>query len=252
MVTSHGCCPVFMEFLSFACVTAVQPITREVTLPGEFGVGHFEHPQLRRLTSFLPAVLVQDRATSTATTYLRAYKSWKVWTEQHSASYLPADSVVFTLYIVSYPADPVSSVNTVYGVSWVHKKSGYPEPSEYPRVKQAVDAAWRILARPPQRNEPLPADLARRVVSRLEKGSLADIELAVLSSVGFFGFLRWDDLHRLRVDSLHFEESHVAIFLEKRKTDQFREGSWVFVARCNTPLCPVAVLEKFLTVGNHA
>ena len=44
----------------------------------------------------------------------------------------------------------------------------------------------------------------------------------------------------------------MAIFLEKRKTDQFREGSWVFVARCNTPLCPVAVLEKFLTVGNHA
>ncbi|CAH3171782.1 unnamed protein product, partial [Porites evermanni] len=27
----------------------------------------------------------------------------------------------------------VSSVNAaVYGVSWVHKKSGYPEPSEYP------------------------------------------------------------------------------------------------------------------------
>ena len=159
-----------------------------VTLPAEFGVGHFEDPDLRPLARFLPAVLVQDRATSTATTYLRAYKSWKVWTEQHSASYLPADSVVFTLYIVSYPADPVSSVNTVYGVSWVHKKSGYPEPSEYPRVKQAVDAAWRILARPPRRNEPLPADLARRVVSRLEKGSLADIELAVLSSVGFFGF----------------------------------------------------------------
>ena len=58
-------------------------------------------PKLRWLASFLPAVLVQDRATSTAANYLPAYKSWKTWAKKHSASYLPADSVVFTLYIVS-------------------------------------------------------------------------------------------------------------------------------------------------------
>lgn len=62
---------------SFACVAVVLPITREVTLPAEFGVGHFDDPKLRRLASFLPAVLEQDRATSTAATYLRAYKSGK-------------------------------------------------------------------------------------------------------------------------------------------------------------------------------
>ena len=54
------------------------------------------------------------------------------------------------------------------------------------------------------------------------------------------------------MDSLHFEESHVAIFLENGKNDHFREGSWVFVAHSNMPPCAVAVLEKFLTVGNHA
>ena len=58
-------------------------------------------PKLRWLASFLPAVLVQDRATSTAANYLPAYKSWKTWAKKHSASYLPADSVVSTLYIVS-------------------------------------------------------------------------------------------------------------------------------------------------------
>ena len=36
-----------------------------VTIPAEFGVGRFQDPELRRLASFLPAVLVQDRATST-------------------------------------------------------------------------------------------------------------------------------------------------------------------------------------------
>ena len=152
------------------------------------------------------------------------------------------------------PCCSVSLVNiAVYGMSWVHRKSGYPDPSEYPTVKQAVEAARPILTRPPKRKEPLSADLVRRVVSPLEKCSVADIRLAVLSSWDIFGFLRWDDLHRFKVDSLHFEESRVAVFLEKRKNDQFREGSWVFVARCITPSpCPVAVLEKFLSVGNHA
>ncbi|CAH3180077.1 unnamed protein product [Porites evermanni] len=80
-----------------------------------------------------------------------------------------------------------------------------------PMVKQAVEAAGRILARLPKRKEPLSA----KVVSRLEKGSVADIQLAVWFSLGYFGFLHWDDLHYLKVDSLHFEESHVTIFLEK-------------------------------------
>ena len=139
----------------------------------------------------------------------------------------------------------MSSVNSaVYGVSWVHK-SGHSGPSEYPMVKQAADAARRILARPATRKEPLSATLVRKVISRLERGSLEDIQLAALFSLGSFGFLRWDDLQRLSVDSLHFEESHMAIFLEKRKNDQFREGSWVFVARCSTPPCTDAIVENW-------
>ena len=88
-----------------------------------------------------------------------------------------------------------------------------------------VDAARRILAKPVKHKEPLSSDLVRKLISRLEKGSLGDLQLATLFSLGFFGFLRWDDLCRLSVDSFHFANSHVAIFLEKRKNDQFHEGS---------------------------
>ena len=114
-----------------------------------------------------------------------------------------------------------------------------------------MEAAKRILARPPTRKRPLTTDEVQALVTHLERGTVADLQLAALLSLGFFGFLRWDDLHHLTVDSLHFRESHVAIFLQKRKNDQFREGSWVFLARRSTPPCPVAVLEKFLMAGKH-
>ena len=100
------------------CVAAVHPITEEVPFPVEFGVDRFENLEFRDLAGVLSAVLVQDRAATTVTTYLRAYKSWKTWAEQHNASYLPVDSVVFILYIISLiqQTRSVSSMNSaVYG-----------------------------------------------------------------------------------------------------------------------------------------
>ena len=105
--------------------------------------------------------------------------------------------MVFTLYVVFLiqQTRSLSSVNSaVHRVSWVHKKSGCQEPSEYPVVTQVVDAARQILARPAERKEPLSSVLVRKVISRLEKGNLGDLQLAALFSLDFFGFLRWDDL----------------------------------------------------------
>ena len=167
--------------------------------------------ELKQLAQTLPTILVQDRAATTVSTYLRAYKSWKAWAVQHNSSFLPVDQVMFTLYVVSLiqQARSVSTVNSaVYGVSHVHKKSGYQEPGDYPLVKQLMEAAKHILARPPLRKKPLTIDQVRALVTRLERGTVADLQLAALLSLGFFGFLRWDDLHHLSVDSLHFGDSH--------------------------------------------
>ena len=79
-------------------------------------------------------------------------------------------------------------------MSWGHKKSGYQEPNEYPVVKQVVDAARHILARPAERKEPLSSVVARKVISHLEKDNVGDLQLAASFSLGFFGFLHWDDL----------------------------------------------------------
>lgn len=216
-------------------VVLLQPSThspKDLVFPPEFKANAFEDPELRRLAQVFPTFLVQDRAPATISTYLRACRSWRSWAVQHNASTLPADTVEFTLYVVSLiqQARSVSAVNSaVYGVSYVQKKSGFPEPSEYPVVKQLVDAAKRVLAKPKTRKKPLTVAQVRALVT------VADLQLAVMFSLGFFGFLRWDDLQHLSPDSLHFGESHVAIFLKRRKNDQFREGSWVFVARSSTP-----------------
>ena len=167
-------------------------------------------------------------------TYVRAYEAWQTWAVQCEATPLPADPTVFSLYLVHLIQQDrsVSCVNSaIYGASWVHKKSGYQQLSEHPLLQRVVEAARRILARPPSRRRPLEASHVKNAILRLKQGPLSDIQVAALFALGFFGFLRWDDLSRLTVDNLQFEDSHLAIFLTQRKNDQFRQGSWVFIAR---------------------
>ena len=98
-------------------------------------------------------------------------------------------------------------------------------------MQQVAKAARRILARFPSCRRPLEASHVKSAIHCLDQGPLSDIRVAVLFALGFFGFLRWDDLSRLTADNLQFEDSHLAIFLAQRKNDQFHQGSWVFIAR---------------------
>ena len=38
----------------------------------------------------------------------------------------------------------------------------------------------------------------------------------------------------------------MSLFIESSKTDKFREGAWLLIARTNTELCPVSNLEKYI------
>jgi hypothetical protein len=42
------------------------------------------------------------------------------------------------------------------------------------------------------------------------------------------------------------------LFLERTKTDQYREGRWVLIARIPGRYCPVALVERLLRDGRYA
>ena len=156
-------------------------------------VDGLQHPALLQQAKVLPSVLLQDKAPKTVNSYLCAFGAWKCWAEQCRVSVLPFEPVVFSLYLVKLIQEnkSVSTINSaLYGVSWVPKKVGQPQVTENPFVSQVVEAAHRILARPPERKKPLTAEQVMCIISRLEKGSLADVQVALIFAMGFFGFLR--------------------------------------------------------------
>ena len=181
---------------------------------------------LSHLAQALPSILIKDRAPKTIHTYLRAFSAWKLWATGCSTTPLPVEPAVFCLYLMKLIQEnkSVSAINTaVYGVSWVQKKVGQPEVADDPVVKQVVKAAKRILSKPPERKKALKVEQVMSIITSLEKNCIADLRVASLFALGFFGFLRWDDLRNLRREDLEFAESHVAVFLQQRKTSSGRD-----------------------------
>ena len=84
------------------------------------------------------------------------------------------------------------------------------------------------------------------LLARFSHGLLPDLQTLVLITPGFFGLFRWDELSNLKVEDVVFHPDHMAIFVEKCKNDQFREGFWGFIARTFNAFCLVLLLKKFL------
>ena len=98
---------------------------------------------------------------------------------------------------------------------------------------------------------PLEKSHLKLLHDKFAQASLDQLQIVTLITLGFVAFLRWDDLSRLRCYDIIFHNDHMAIFLEKRKNDQFREGSWILVAASGSRYCPVLLLKRFLSRGVH-
>ena len=70
---------------------------------------------------------------------------------------------------------------------------------------------------------------------------MSHIEL--LHSGGCHYDLRFDELAKLRCCDITFTESAMSVHIASSKTDQYRQGDTVLVARTGNATCPVAMLE---------
>ena len=63
--------------------------------------------------------------------------------------------------------------------------------------------------------------------------------------MGYAGFLRFDEISRLKCYDILISEEHMFIFIESSKTDQYRDGSWIPLSRTPNITCPVKNLQRY-------
>ena len=212
--------------------------------------------EMKELANQLPEVLSNSRADSTVTKYQGAWARWAEWADEQGVPSLPADPFHIALYLVKLLQDassPAPIVAAVCSIKWQHDSHGWPNPCSNQVVANVQQAAKRVLAKPTLRKKPMTKVLLQSLSASLStSSSLQDLQTLTLLTVGFAGLLRWDDLSHIHVDEIEFRETYMAVFLEKRKNDQFRHGHWVLISRWSGELCPVKLTESLLEMGGQA
>ena len=218
-------------------------------------INAFQEPTLRSLAASLRATILSSRAPSTTSKYLYAFLRWKSWAEAHEEIVVfPVRECDFSLYLQhlgDITGSKAAVEEAVNAVGWVHQLAGYPTVADSPFVRLALDGLQRRLARPKVRKEPVTKDMISALVDSLGlTPSLTDLRLVAACLLAFSAFLRYDELAKLRCCDVTFNADHMAVHVMSSKTDQYRQGDCVIVARTNTPLCPVAMLERYYAMAS--
>ena len=80
--------------------------------------------------------------------------------------------------------------------------------------------------------------------------TLSDLRITTLALVSFAGFLRFREAVRIRRLEVSFYQTCCCIMIRESKTDVYRQGDQLVIARAGTPFFPVNMLERyFATAG---
>ena len=83
-----------------------------------------------------------------------------------------------------------------------------------------------------------------------EEASLKDLRIAAVSSLGFAGFFRFNELANIQQKHLAFCDGFVKNFVSRSKTDVYREGNCVYIAKLENKYSPLAILRKYIEAAN--
>jgi hypothetical protein len=136
----------------------------------------------------------------------------------------------------------------LHGIKWAHNTAGLSDPCEAYIVRRNVEASQRELNRPIKKKEPPTADLMKLLFLRFNtvNRTLKGLRLSVICTLSYTGFLRYDEWSNIKANNIIFHEEYVNIFIEKSKTDCYRNSKHVLIAKLNTPQCPVTILQCYV------
>jgi len=100
------------------------------------------------------------------------------------------------------------------------------------------------------KKEPITPEILHKLVERFVQpgASLADVRTIIICLLGFAVFFHYNELASLREADVSIFPDHMELFLESRKTDQCRDGAHIVIPRANSQICPVTMLERYMSL----
>ena len=141
-----------------------------------------------------------------------------------------------------------------YALKWVHNivcNNPETDPTENNSVKSILEAAKRRLSKPVSHKEVLPSDiLVKLCVKYHDSVNIIELRDLALFILLFSGFLRFSEAQNLLCSDVKMFSTHLELKIRSSKTDLFRAGDVVPIARRETVSCPVSVVSGYIAAAH--
>ena len=169
----------------------------------------------------------------------------------------PTNHLAITIYILSLIqiGKSASVINQfVSSARWLHKIAGHKDPTRNHIVHTVVDGARRSLGKPTKLKESITTkDIAKihtYLLDDKEKLDLKGLRLMSYILLSYAGFLHYQQAIKLRREDIAFHGIYITLFLQTSKTDIYRNGHTILIARTKTKLDPFSFLYQYLKAAN--
>ena len=201
----------------------------------------------------LKEYVLKSKSDNTLKSYKTYFNTFCKWCKKYDFKPLPACSFHVGLYL-SFVAktDPSESkVNAIInGISAAHKLAGLTDPCSDEFIKNVKTGILRVTGKPVKQKEAISSnDIEKLVVHFDSETNLLHKRFITMSLLSFAGFLRFDELVRIRRSDVEIDSVQVKLFIHSSKTDQTKKGCSVVIARTHKETCPVKALEKYIEMS---
>ena len=199
-------------------------------------------------------IVKKSKSDATNKKYDSYFSKFKLWCGQFNMLYLPANVSTVSLYLTSLIQAGCSVAvlrSNFYAIKWYHKMYLFEDPCSSNLTNLVYEGGKRILSQPVHKKEPITADIIIKMFHFYKnKLDLYNCRSLCMFLLAYAGFFRFQELSHIRMSDISFHNTHIEILVPSSKTDIYRQGNSVVIAKTNTETCPVAFLHRYISLAD--
>ena len=157
---------------------------------------------------------------------------------------------IYILYLIQQDSSFSVIESSFYAINFYHLFLNLEGPCKSPVVKSMLEAPKRVKHHRTRKKKAITVEQIKKIYDNCikTKPNIYNMRTFTLVNLSFCDFLRYSEALNIRRSDIDFQSSHMKIFIEKSKTDIYRNRNWIYIARGNSELCPVATLQRYLNM----
>ena len=162
--------------------------------------------------------------------------SWLEWSLSVSIQVLPAKQfniVSYILYLIQQDSSFLVIKSSFYAINFYHLLLNPESPRKSPVVKNMLEATKRVKHHKTRKKKAITVQQIKKIYDHCIKTepNIYNTRTFSLANFSFCGFLRYSQASNIRRSDTDFQPSYMKIFIEKSKTDIYRNHNWIYISR---------------------